>query len=142
MKQETITVQVIVRVPVALAWEYFTLPEHITQWNYASADWECPSASNDLRVGGVLRARMQARGSGDGFDFEGVYTEVVPKEYIAYAMSDGRQVRVTFKSVENGLATVLTETFDPEHDNPITMQQDGWQAILNNFKTYAESRAR
>jgi hypothetical protein len=29
-------------------------------------------------------------------------------------------------------------TFDPETENPIELQQAGWQAILNNFKYYAE----
>jgi hypothetical protein len=33
---------------------------------------------------------------------------------------------------------VVTETFDPESENPVDMQRDGWQMILNNFKRHAE----
>ena len=29
--------------------------------------------------------------------------------------------------------------FEPETENPIELQQGGWQAILNNFKKFAES---
>ena len=32
----------------------------------------------------------------------------------------------------------VTETFDPEHENPEEMQRAGWQAILENFKKYVE----
>jgi hypothetical protein len=28
--------------------------------------------------------------------------------------------------------------FDPESENPVELQQQGWQAILHNFKTYVE----
>ena len=28
--------------------------------------------------------------------------------------------------------------FDAEQENPVDMQRDGWQAILNNFKQYVE----
>ncbi|MFM7594644.1 MAG: hypothetical protein ACKO4Y_00540 [Flavobacteriales bacterium] len=28
--------------------------------------------------------------------------------------------------------------FEPENQNPVELQQQGWQSILNNFKTYLE----
>jgi hypothetical protein len=34
--------------------------------------------------------------------------------------------------------TKVTETFDPESQNPIEMQRDGWQAILDNFRKYTK----
>jgi len=34
----------------------------------------------------------------------------------------------------------VTETFEAEEQNPIEIQRAGWQAILNNFKQYAESK--
>jgi uncharacterized protein YndB with AHSA1/START domain len=33
-------------------WDKYTQPECITQWNFADQSWCCPSASNDLQVGG------------------------------------------------------------------------------------------
>jgi hypothetical protein len=32
------------------------------------------------------------------------------------------------------------ETFDAENENPIEMQETGWQMILDNFKKYAEKQ--
>lgn len=132
-----ITVQTIVRVPVEKAWEYWTKPEHIVHWNFASADWESPSAENDLRNGGRFKYKMAAKDGSVSFDFEGVYVSVNDKAAISYTMDDGRKVSVTFEPVDGG--TRITESFDPEQENPEEMQRSGWQAILDNFKRYAEA---
>ena len=42
-------------------WQFFNQPEHIINWNFASDDWCCPRAENDLRVGGRLCSRMEAK---------------------------------------------------------------------------------
>ena len=47
-----ITVQAVVKAPVAKVWKYWNEPEHITGWCFASDEWHAPSASNDLRPGG------------------------------------------------------------------------------------------
>jgi len=41
-----ITIQVVVSADKNKAWDYYTLPEHIVNWNFASDDWHCPRASN------------------------------------------------------------------------------------------------
>jgi uncharacterized protein YndB with AHSA1/START domain len=132
-----IIVETSVRVPIEKAWRYFTGPEHITKWNAASDDWHSPRATNDLRVGGQFTCRMEARDGSMGFDFAGTYDDVVPNQRIAYHMSDGRKVVVAF--AQEGDATRVTETFDPESQHPLEMQRGGWQAILDNFKKYAEA---
>ena len=129
-----------VEVPVEKAWELFNAPEHIVNWNAASPDWHSPRASNDLRTGGSFSYRMEARDGSVGFDFAGEYTEVVPMTSFAYRMEDGRTARVEFEPTE--LGTRVTTQFDAESSNPLEMQQAGWQAILNNFKTYAENQNR
>ncbi|MDE2747805.1 MAG: SRPBCC family protein [Chloroflexota bacterium] len=118
-------------------WRLFNEPQHITQWNFASDDWCCPRAENDLRVGGRLRSRMEAKDGSSGFDFEAIYDEVVAENKLAYTMPDGRHVETRFEDLDG--ATKVTTEFDPESSNPLDMQRDGWQAILNNFKNYAES---
>lgn len=135
---EKITVQSTVHAPVAKVWEYWTEPEHITQWNNASDDWHTPVAENDLKVGGKFLTRMEAKDGSFGFDFGGIYDEVKLHEVISYTMGDGRKVSITFKGHEN--ETEVIETFDAESTNPIEMQQAGWQAILDNFKKYAEHK--
>ena len=131
-----ITVETTVKAPVGKVWKLWTTPAHITKWNTASKDWHTPRAENDLRVGGRFFSRMEAKDGSFGFDFEGVYDEVKPNELIAYTMSDGRKVKVTFTA--NGAETKVTETFEPESTNSLEMQRGGWQAILDSFKKYAE----
>ena len=126
-----------VKAPIDKVWKFWTLPEHITKWNTASEDWHTPFAENDLRVGGSFRARMEARDGSFGFDFGGVYDEVKTNELITYTLGDGRKVKVRF--IKNGNETKVEETFDAETQNSVEMQKNGWQAILDNFKNYAES---
>ncbi|PIE16599.1 MAG: activator of HSP90 ATPase [Proteobacteria bacterium] len=136
MSNDEITIEALVEAPVERVWLRWTAPDHITQWNFASDDWCCPSAENDLTPGGRYRARMEARDRSFGFDFEAVYDEIAEHEKLIYTMTDGRRVSTVFK-VEGGATRVKT-TFDADKENPVEMQRQGWQAILNNFKSYAE----
>ena len=133
----SITVQNTVKAPIEKVWETWTKPEHIMKWNAASEDWHTPKAENDPRTGGKFSSRMEAKDGSFGFDFEGIYDEVIPQKLIAYAMPDGRKVKITFES--NGNETKVIETFDAETEHPVEMQRDGWQAILDNFKKYTEA---
>ncbi|MEQ8993955.1 MAG: SRPBCC family protein [Pseudomonadales bacterium] len=132
-----ISVETVVTAPVARVWEAFTTPTDIVQWNFASDDWCCPNAEVDLRVGGVHKARMEAKDGSFGFDFEGVYKEVIPNRAITLAMSDGRKARTTFEPA--GTSTRVMTVFDAETENSVDVQRDGWQAILDNFKRHVES---
>ena len=132
-----ITIENSINAPVKKVWDYWTKPEHITKWNNASDDWHTPRAENDVRIGGKFLSRMEARDGSMGFDFGGVYDSVKPNEYIEYTMGDGRKVKIVFAS--KGNITHIIETFDAENTNPIEMQRGGWQAILDNFRQYAES---
>lgn len=80
--------------------------------------------------------RMESRDGSEGFDFEGTYSDVEFHKLLSYSMSDGRKVKITFDS--EGGQTKITVTFDPENINSLELQRDGWQAILDNFKRYAE----
>ena len=132
-----ITVEATVKVPVEKAWKLWTTPEHITHWNNASDDWYTPWAENDLQAGGKFSYRMEAKDGSFGFDFGGLYDEVKTNELIAYTIGDGRKVKVIFTS--NGTETKIVEIFEAESTHSIEMQRGGWQAILDNFKKYAET---
>ncbi len=131
-----ITVEVKVHAPIEKVWLSWTKPEHITKWNFASDDWECPSAQNNVKTGGKFKIRMSAKDGSSAFDFEGVYDDIIKHKKISYSMSDGRRVTTLFEP--HGEKTNIKTTFDAEHENPIEMQKAGWQAILNNFKKYIE----
>lgn len=137
MSNPKITIEATISAPIAKVWSYWTKPEHITKWNFAIPEWCCPTAANDLRVGGKYAARMEAKDGSFGFDFEAVYDEVVDQKRLTYTMTDGRKATTEFERI--GDRTKLTTTFDAEAQNPVDMQKSGWQAILNNFKTYAEA---
>ena len=132
-----ITVQTTVNAPVSKVWEYWSKPEHITKWATASDDWHTTKSENDLRVGGSFSSRMEAKDGSFGFDFGGVYDEVITNEYIEYTLGDGRKVKVYFNV--DGDQTTVTEEFDAENQNPVEMQRGGWQGIMDNFKKYTES---
>lgn len=131
-----IEVSVRISVPRATAWACFTEPEHIVNWNFAGDDWCCPKASNDLRVGGTLNSRMEARDGSFGFDFESTYTAVEHATHLALTMGDERTWTVDFADDGEG-ACIVTERFDPETQNSHDMQRMGWQMILDRFAAYA-----
>ncbi|WP_437918303.1 SRPBCC family protein [Sphingobacterium sp. LRF_L2] len=133
---EAIQIKATINNRVETVWNAYNSAEDIMQWNQASDDWHCTQSINDLRVGGKFKNRMEAKDGSFGFDFEGIYTGIIPFKRISYNIPDGRSVNITFTS--RGTQTEVKTSFDPEHENPIEMQRDGWQAILNNFKNYVE----
>lgn len=137
MEKTIITIETNVNAHVEKLWDYWTKPEHITQWNNASDDWHTPWAKNDLRTGGHFSSRMETRDGSMGFEFGGIYDEVSEHEYIEYTMGDGRKVKVTF--TPEGNSTKVTESFEAETENSVELQRGGWQAILDNFKKYTEA---
>ena len=142
MNKNPITVEVIVKAPMAKVWESWNNPEHIVKWAFASDDWEAPRAENDLRVGGRFSTVMAAKDKSTSFDFNGVYTAVKERELIEYDMEKGaneavsRHVRVVFTETPEGVKII--EAFDPENENSEELQRSGWQAILENFKKHTE----
>lgn len=134
-----ITVEVCIHAPIEKIWQYWTEPEYIRCWNFASDDWCSPRVENDLRVGGNFKSRMEAKDGSAGFDFEGMYTTVVENEKIEYVMAgdDARKVSIEFVKQADGYKVI--ETFDAEEENSLEMQKNGWQAILDNFKKCVEA---
>ncbi|HMW24328.1 MAG TPA: SRPBCC family protein [Burkholderiaceae bacterium] len=132
-----ITVETLVRAPVAAVWKAWTTPEDIVQWNSASPDWHTTRASVDLRVGGQFSSRMEAKDGSMGFDFAGEYTEVVEHQLLVAVFGD-RSLRVEFIPEEAGVT--VRETFEAETTFPPEQQRQGWQAILSNFARHVEAQ--
>ena len=135
-KNTIITIETTVNAPIETVWESFSKPEHITKWNTAHPDWHSPRAQNDLRTGGKFNIRMEAKDGSMGFDFAGIYDEVIDHKLIKYTMGDNREVQVQFLPGEDGVRIV--ESFEAEKTNSEEMQREGWQAILDSFKVYTE----
>ena len=134
-----ITVETVVHAPIADVWKAYLTPSDITQWNAASDDWHTTQATVDLRVGGVFSSRMEAKDGSFGFDFAGTYSKIVPNQLIEYSFGD-RTASVEFVDGEKGVTVRVA--FDAETQNSLEQQQQGWQAILSNFKRYVEANRR
>ncbi len=137
MEQEWIEVEAMIEAPINEVWEKWTRDQHVTKWNFAHESWCCPKATIDLRDGGAFSFRMEAVDGSAGFDFHGTYDEVEEQEFLAITIGDGRKWEVEFSDL--GLSTHVTERFHPESENSHELQQEGWQAILNQFKSYCEA---
>ena len=85
---DTIQVQATITADKQKVWDYYTLPEHITKWNFASDDWCCPTASNELKVGGRYVARMEAKDGSFGFEFDATYTELNEGQSFRYVFGE------------------------------------------------------
>ena len=138
MNEPKIIVQTTVALPADKVWEFYTNPQHIMKWNFASEDWKCSAASNDLTVGGRHFVRMEAKDGSFGFDFEAIFDDISIGNYYKYTMSDGRRLTANFSFVDGHTSVKLS--FDPDEQYSADMQRKGWQAILDNFKKYVESQ--
>lgn len=138
MSKEKIEIHVEIAVSVKEGWNYLTEAHHIQNWYFAIPEWHCPRAENDVTMDGRFSYRMEAKDGSFGFDFAGVYTEVEPLKGFSYRLEDDRMVIVSLEEVGTGIR--LTEIFEPEDQNPIDLQREGWLSILKNFKAYAESQ--
>lgn len=133
-----ITIQNTIQAPIEKVWQYWTEPDHIVQWSFASDDWEALNPENDLKVGGRFKTTLAAKDKSMSFDFSGTYTSVEENRLLEYTLDDNRKVKVEFTSTPEG--TQVVQSFDPESENPEEMQRAGWQAFLDNFKKHVESQ--
>jgi uncharacterized protein YndB with AHSA1/START domain len=138
MPKENITVSTTVAVPRKEAWHYYTEAEHVINWNFPGENWHCPSANNDLRVGGGFNITMAEKSGQMEVELEGTYDEIETEKFVAYTLDTGRTVRVDF--ADRGKKTELTVTFDPDPRHGRDHERDQWQSILNNYRTYAEAQ--
>ncbi|MCH5600447.1 SRPBCC domain-containing protein [Niabella ginsengisoli] len=136
-KSTVLKVTTIVNAPINKVWKLWTTPSDIQNWNSPSPDWHTPTATHDLKNGGSFSYRMEAKDGSFGFDYAGTFDEVTEAKYLEYTLGDGRKVKIHFIEVDGG--TQIDEHFEAENQNTLELQQQGWQAILDNFKNYAEA---
>lgn len=137
-KVKSLTIRTSINAPLQDVWNKFNNPGHVVNWNFASDDWHCPKAEGTLEAGKTFSATMAAKDGSMSFDFVGTYQEIIPQKKIMYTIADGRKVTVKFDKMDNQV--IVTENFEPESVHPLEFQRGGWQAILDNFKKYAEKQ--
>ena len=70
---KTVTIETAIDKSVDHVWKMWTTPQHITNWNFATPEWHCPTAEHDLKVGGKFKYHMAAKDGSMAFNFEGTY---------------------------------------------------------------------
>lgn len=136
-EKTTISISAAIHANAEKVWQNWTDTHAIISWNSASPEWHTTKADHDLQPGGKFSYRMEAKDGSFGFDFSGIFDVVKPNEYLETTLGDGRKVKTTLTS--NGNETQLSQTFEAEETHSIDQQRDGWQNILNNFKSYVEN---
>lgn len=125
-----------VKASLSHVWDCWTNTEDIMAWNHASDDWHCPAAENNLVEGGTFTYKMAAKDGSVSFDFHGTYQKIESMKLITYYIEDGRYVEIRFEEDEDFV--LVRESFEPEEVNSLELQQQGWQLILDNFKSHTE----
>lgn len=135
-----VTAETLVNAPIKKVWEFWTEPQHIKRWNNISEEWHTPKAENDVRIGGKLLFRMEAKDGSDGFDYEGIYDDILTNEKISYTTSDGRKVINSFTETEKGIK--ISEVFEIQKADDPEFHRSFCQAILDSFKAYVENSGK
>jgi uncharacterized protein YndB with AHSA1/START domain len=93
-------------------WDYWTSPQHVQEWNFASNDWHCPNASSSFEAGGEFHYIMAAKDGSVNFDFWGTFVKIILLKSIDIVLGDGRELSITFEETHDG--TIVTQLFEPE----------------------------
>lgn len=136
---ENINIEISILAPLDLVWECFTERKHIEKWYYSSDQWYCTKAENDFKVGGAFNFRIEAKSHKFGYNFSGVYEEIIPHKLIRIQVSDGRMILIEFNQIEPDLVQIV-QTFEPEKGTPRGTQRETAYGILNNFHKYVENK--
>ncbi len=118
-------------------WSALTDPEQVKAWNFADESWHCPSARNDLRVGGEFHYEMAAKDGSASFDFGGTYTAILPNEQLTFELGDGRKTDI--RIIPKPYGCLIEERFGAETENNLNLQRMGWGMILARLANYADT---
>jgi hypothetical protein len=80
---------------------------------------------------------MEAKDGSMGFDFAGTYTKIIQHKLIEYSFGD-RTAQVVFTPDPTSLRVQVA--FDSGTTHSFEEKRRGWQAILDNFTHYIESK--
>jgi len=129
---------ILVEKQLADVWKYWNDADAIMQWNIPFDDWHCPAVHIDFREGGMFNFRMEQKNSREGFDYVGVYDEIIWMEYIE-STSGGRTCIVEFQAIDDN--TIIRETFEPDTFTPLDLQQSLTDGVLLSFKKFIENKS-
>jgi uncharacterized protein YndB with AHSA1/START domain len=68
--------------PPSVLFALWSKPEHLKRW-MGPANFTCPEAEIDFRVGGSYRAMIKSKEQGENW-FGGVYREIIPNRRLVF----------------------------------------------------------
>ena len=123
--------------PIEEVWFHWTHPNSIRSWNIPYDHWHCPHVELDLRSGGSFNFRMESIDGKEGFDHKGTYGSIIPLESIHTLGADGRWAKVEFQEKDKGI--LIRESFQPDPQIDLGLQQSFTDAVLLRFNTFMEA---
>jgi uncharacterized protein YndB with AHSA1/START domain len=134
--------------PASVVFALWSEPEHMKRW-MGPANFTCPEAEIDFRIGGAYRAMIKSAAHGENW-FGGVYREIERNRRLVFTFawdndgpSAGVETLVTITFEERDGKTVQTFHQRPFHD---VERRDshigGWSEAFDKLKTYAAKVAR
>jgi uncharacterized protein YndB with AHSA1/START domain len=134
--------------PASLLFALWSQPEHMKCW-MGPANFNCPEATIDFRVGGAYRAMIKSAEHGENW-FGGIYREIEPNKRLVFTFtwdnngpSAGVETLVTITFEESDGRTV--QTF---HQRPFRSVErrdghvGGWTETFDKLAAYAASIAK
>lgn len=134
-----ITTEALIDAPIEAVWRAFNDPADIVRWD-AFDDWQTTRASNDLRVGGLLKLRIENMHDCTVRDFAATYTRIEPMRLIEWRTYEDRHVRVEF--VETAAGVLVNQEFDAEPIPSVDEQRQDWQDVLDNVARHIAAITR
>jgi uncharacterized protein YndB with AHSA1/START domain len=134
--------------PPSVLFALWSKPGHLKRW-MGPANFTCPEAEIDFRVGGSYRAMIKSKEQGENW-FGGVYREIIPNRRLVFTFawdndgpSAGVETLVTITFEERGGKTV--QTF---HQSPFLNVErrdshvGGWTEAFDKLGAYAAKIAK
>ncbi len=145
----------VVPVPLALVWQAWTQPEHVTHW-FTPAPWTTPHSEIDLRPGGIFRTVMRSP-EGEEHDNVGSFLVVEPQRLLVFTDALGPGYRPTGSAFMTARIELAAEGADSTRYVATAIHKDtetrdthekmgfsgGWSTALDQLVAYmTEVRAR
>ena len=128
-----------------LVWQMWTQPEHFKQW-YGPQGFSVPVADMDVRVGGKRVICMESPDGSMKMWTTGEYTELVPKERLAYTESMADENGNVVENSPMPTTTVIVQLEDLGERTKMTMThvgvpadspgKSGWEQAFTKLEAY------
>ena len=140
----TVTMKRTFNAPVALVWEAWTQPEHISKW-WGPQGMQTKVITHDFKVGGEWKYAM-AMPDGKEFISEGIYQEIVPHEKIVTSaefkpMTEGVELQILMQG-DGEKTHFVFKVIHATEEYRIQQEKmgiyNGWGSVFDRLQAFVE----